>query len=162
MTVAVLGAGKGGALSLAQARRNLRGQGRLLAIDNSQESLDALQQFRLSDVALQVDATRPLESLEAISDVTQGELCDLAINCVSVRDTEMATILGVKDGGTAIFFSMATSFTSAALGADGVSKDIALVMGNGFVPGHARLAMDLLRTEPPLRQFFDTHYSEVC
>jgi L-erythro-3,5-diaminohexanoate dehydrogenase len=162
MTVAVLGAGKGGALSLAQARRSLGGQGRLLVLDSSQESLDDLQRFRLSDLAFQVDATRPLESLDVISRATRGELCDLAINCVSVRDTEMATILGVKEGGTAIFFSMATSFTAAALGADGVSKDIALVMGNGFVPGHARLVLDLLRTEPSVRQFFDTHYSAVC
>jgi L-erythro-3,5-diaminohexanoate dehydrogenase len=66
----------------------------------------------------------------------------------------MAALLAVKPGGTVIFFSMATSFTAAALGAEGVGRDATLLIGNGFVPGHAELALDLVRRHPALRELF--------
>ncbi|NVJ24749.1 L-erythro-3,5-diaminohexanoate dehydrogenase [Myxococcus sp. AM011] len=158
MTVAVLGAGKGGALCLAQARRGLGDTGRLLAIDLHGGALAELQEHHLCDVALKLDATRAVEVQEHVLRATRGRLCDLVVNCVSVQDTEMATILCARDGGTAIFFSMATSFTSAALGADGVSRDVTLLMGNGYVPGHAELTLGLLRTDAGLRQLFERRY----
>lgn len=158
MTVAVLGAGKSGALCLAQARRNLESRGKLLALDISQKALDALSAIGLCDAALKVDATQGVEVMEAVRAATGGQLADLVVNCASVGNTEMATILSVKDGGTAIFFSMATSFTAAALGAEGVGKDVTMLVGNGYVPGHATLTLELLRTEPELRQLFETRY----
>jgi L-erythro-3,5-diaminohexanoate dehydrogenase len=96
--------------------------------------------------------------LEAVKEATGGALCDLVINCATVGGTEMATILATRDGGTAIFFSMATSFTAAALGAEGVGKDVTMVIGNGYVPGHADLTLDLLRTDTRLRVFFSGRY----
>jgi L-erythro-3,5-diaminohexanoate dehydrogenase len=158
MRVALLGAGKSGALCLAQARRSLGGSGQLLALDISQAALDALQRIGLCDVALKVDATRGVAVMEAVRDATGGALCDLVVNCASVPSTEMATILSTRDGGTALFFSMATSFSAAALGAEGVGKDVTLVMGNGYVPGHADLTLELLRTEPRVRELFATRY----
>lgn len=158
MTVAVLGAGKSGALCLAQAKRNLAGNGRLLALDISEKALAALHGIGLCDAALKVDATQAVDVMQAVSEATGGALCDLVVNCASVGNTEMASILSVKDGGTVIFFSMATSFTAAALGAEGVGKDVTMVVGNGYVPGHADLTLELLRSEPPLRQLFETRY----
>jgi L-erythro-3,5-diaminohexanoate dehydrogenase len=70
----------------------------------------------------------------------------------------MATVLATRDGGTAIFFSMATSFTAAALGAEGVGKDVTMLFGNGYVPGHADLTLELLRTDARLRVFFAGRY----
>ena len=158
MTVALLGAGKSGALCLAQARRSMKGQGKLLALDISEKALAALSEIGLCDAALKVDATRAVDVMQAVSQATSGGLCDLIVNCASVPNTEMATILSTKDGGTALFFSMATSFTAAALGAEGVGKDVALIMGNGYVPGHADLTLELLRTEPKLRALFEQRY----
>jgi L-erythro-3,5-diaminohexanoate dehydrogenase len=158
MTVAVLGAGKSGALCLAQARRDLQGKGRLLALDISEKALEALSGIGLCDVALKVDATQGVDVMEAVSRATGGGLCDLVVNCASVGNTEMASILSVKDGGTVIFFSMATSFTAAALGAEGVGKDVTMLVGNGYAPGHADLTLDLLRAEPALRKLFETRY----
>jgi L-erythro-3,5-diaminohexanoate dehydrogenase len=158
MTVAVLGAGKSGALCLAQARRNLKGQGRLLALDISEPALSALQGIGLCDVSLRVDATQAVEVMEAVSRATEGALCDLIVNCASVGNTEMASILSVKDGGTIIFFSMATSFTAAALGAEGVGKDVTMLVGSGYVPGHADFTLELLRAEPALRRLFESRY----
>ena len=54
---------------------------------------------------------------------------------------------------------MATSFTGAALGAEGVGKDATLLVGNGYVPGHAELTLDLLRRHPRLRALFEQRYA---
>jgi L-erythro-3,5-diaminohexanoate dehydrogenase len=158
MRVAVLGAGKSGALCLAQARRSMAGKGQLLALDISQPALDTLWGLELCDVALRVDATQALAVMAAVREATGGALCDLVVNCASVPNTEMATILCVRDGGTALFFSMATSFTAAALGAEGVGKDVTLLMGNGYVPGHAALTLELLRGDARLRELFAARY----
>ncbi|HSP81428.1 MAG TPA: L-erythro-3,5-diaminohexanoate dehydrogenase [Myxococcaceae bacterium] len=158
MTVAVLGSGKSGALCMAQARRNLKGDGRVLGLDISAQALDTLKGMGLCDVGLKVDATQAVAVMEAVSQATDGALCDLVVNCASVGNTEMASILSVKDGGTVIFFSMATSFTAAALGAEGVGKDVTMLVGNGYVPGHAELTLELLRSEPALRRLFETRY----
>lgn len=160
MTVGVLGAGKSGALCLAQARQSLQGQGKLLALDVSAEAVERLGGMGLCDAGLAVDATRAVEVMEKVAQATGGKLCDLMVNCASVGNTEMATILSTRDGGTALFFSMATSFTAAALGAEGVGKDVTLLMGNGYVPGHAKLTLDLLRSTPKLRAFFEKRYAQ--
>jgi L-erythro-3,5-diaminohexanoate dehydrogenase len=59
-----------------------------------------------------------------------------------------------------IFFSMATSFSSAALGAEGLAADVTMLVGNGYVPGHAELALDLVRTTPGLRTLFERRVPE--
>jgi L-erythro-3,5-diaminohexanoate dehydrogenase len=49
---------------------------------------------------------------------------------------------------------MATSFAAAALGAEGLAADVRMLIGNGYVPGHADFALDLLRAEPGVRTLF--------
>ena len=53
-----------------------------------------------------------------------------------------------------IFFSMATSFAAAALGAEGLAADVTMLIGNGYLPGHAEYALDLVREQPRLRRLF--------
>ncbi len=48
---------------------------------------------------------------------------DLTVVVVNATDCEAAAILLTADHGTVLFFSMATSFTKAALGADGLASD---------------------------------------
>jgi L-erythro-3,5-diaminohexanoate dehydrogenase len=72
-----------------------------------------------------------------------------------VPGCEGGAILATAQGGTVIFFSMATSFSAAALGAEGVAADVTMLIGNGFAPGHANLALNLIRTTPPLRALFE-------
>ena len=71
----------------------------------------------------------------------------------------MAAILCCRQGGTVYFFSMATSFTAAALGAEGVSRDIDMLIGNGFCLGHADESLQLLCDHAPLRELFIRRYS---
>jgi L-erythro-3,5-diaminohexanoate dehydrogenase len=76
--------------------------------------------------------------------------------CVDVPGCEHGAILATAPGGTVIFFSMATSFPAAALGAEGLAADVTMLIGNGYVPGHAATALDLVRAEPGVRALFQT------
>jgi L-erythro-3,5-diaminohexanoate dehydrogenase len=74
--------------------------------------------------------------------------------CVDVPGCEHGAILCTAAGGTVVFFSMATSFAAAALGAEGLAADVTMLIGNGYVPGHADLALDLVRADPGVRRLF--------
>ena len=63
------------------------------------------------------------------------------------------------DRGTVVFFSMATSFSAVALGAEGVGKDATLLVGNGYAQGHVDLTLGLLRQNAALRELFAQRYS---
>src|SRR5665647_1591734 len=99
------------------------------------------------------------EIYEKISALTDGKLADIVINCVNIENTEMASILACKDDGTVYFFSMATSFTKAALGAEGVGKDVNMIVGNGYTKGHAEIALQVLRESPAIKELFSKMYS---
>ena len=71
----------------------------------------------------------------------------------------MSAILATKDEGTVYFFSMATSFTKAALGAEGVGKDINMVIGNGYTKGHAETALQIMRESEALRDYYTKLYA---
>jgi L-erythro-3,5-diaminohexanoate dehydrogenase len=79
----------------------------------------------------------------------------VTVVCVDVPGCEGGAILSTRQGGTVIFFSMATSFSAAALGAEGLAADVTMLVGNGYVPGHADLALDLIRTTPSVRRLFE-------
>jgi L-erythro-3,5-diaminohexanoate dehydrogenase len=151
MRVLVLGAGKSGSLACAQARKN---GAHVTALDYRAEAAERLVADGLADAAFAVDATKPLEVYSRALEATGGALFDLVVNCGSVPGTEMASILSARDGGEVLFFSMATSFTAAALGAEGAGKDVRLTIGNGYARGHARLALELVRETPALQRIF--------
>lgn len=79
----------------------------------------------------------------------------MTVVCVDVPGCEHGAALATRPGGTVVFFSMATSFPAAALGAEGLAADVTMLVGNGYVPGHAGLALDLVRTDPGVRMLFD-------
>ncbi len=84
-----------------------------------------------------------------------GGPADVTVVCVDVPGCEGGAILSTKQGGTVIFFSMATSFAAAALGAEGLAADVTMLVGNGYVPGHADLALGLIRSVPSVRKLFE-------
>jgi len=110
------------------------------------------------DHALQIDATHALALMDAIAAITQGRMADVVINCVNIPNTEMGSILATREHGKIYFFSMATSFTAAALGAEGVGKDVEMIVGNGYATGHAKHALGLLRESATLRQLCEELY----
>jgi L-erythro-3,5-diaminohexanoate dehydrogenase len=155
-TVCVLGAaGKSGSLALAAARR--AGAGRALGVVPVAKEAAALEASGLADAVVLADARDPVGVAEAVEKA--GGPADVTVVCVDVPDCEGGAILATADGGTVIVFSMATSFSAAALGAEGVAADVTMLIGNGYVPGHAADAFDLLRAEPGLRALFEARMS---
>src|SRR5712692_9002603 len=154
MRVTVLGAGgTAGLLTLCALRQHLGSDGLIIAIEYSEQALLDIASLGVADILIRADATRPLELLEQVRKKYVGHdyLADLTINVVNVPNTEFATILLTKPGGRILFFSMATSFTVAALGAEGIARPVEMHIGNGYMPDHGAVALQLLRDYPALR-----------
>jgi L-erythro-3,5-diaminohexanoate dehydrogenase len=150
--VAVIGgAGKSGSLSLAAARR--AGAVRTIGVVPHEADAVRLRAARLADEVVVVDARDPLGLSRAVE--AAGGPADVTVVCVDVPGCEAGAILATAPRGTVIFFSMATSFSAAALGAEGLAADVQMLIGNGYVPGHAEHALDLLRTDAGVRGLFE-------
>ncbi len=151
-SVVVLGAaGKSGSLALAAARR--AGAGRLVGMVRDNAEAEALGASGLADHVVVADAQDALAVLDAMN--TCGGPADICVVCVDALGAEHGAVLATAAGGTVVFFSMATSFSAAALGAEGVAADVRMVIGNGYTPGHATTALDLVRADPGVRALFD-------
>jgi L-erythro-3,5-diaminohexanoate dehydrogenase len=151
-SVAVLGgAGKSGSLSLAAARD--AGSARTVGVVPVAGQASALRDAGLADVVAVADARNPVAVSEAVEDALGGP-ADVTVVCVDVPGCEHGAILATAPGGTVVFFSMATSFPAAALGAEGLAADVTMLIGNGYVPGHAETALELVRSEPAVRALF--------
>ncbi len=109
---------------------------------------------------MQGDATRPLEIVERVRAACgfRDYEADLAINVVNVPNTEFATILLTRPQGRILFFSMATSFTVAALGAEGMARQVEMHIGNGYMPDQGTIALQLLRDYSTLRAIFTRRF----
>ncbi|MGY1690537.1 L-erythro-3,5-diaminohexanoate dehydrogenase [Geodermatophilus sp. SYSU D01105] len=148
-SVAVLGAaGKSGCLSLAAARA--AGATELTGLVRDEREAAALTAAGLADRVVVADATDPLAVATAV-----GTPAEVTVVCVDVPGAEHGAVLATADGGTVVFFSMATSFARAALGAEGMAADVTMLIGNGYTPGHATLALDLYRSTPGVRALID-------
>lgn len=159
-TVVVIGGtGKSGMLCLYEAKKRAGVTGKVICIGSRDVTLQRVKEANLADVYIKADATNAIEVLEKVKEATNGELADIVINTVNIPNTEMSSILSCKDGGTVYFFSMATSFTKAALGAEGVGKDVTMLIGNGYTKGHAEIALNLMRESETLRKIFTELYA---
>lgn len=158
-TVAVIGAaGKSGSLSLAAARR--AGAGATVGVVPAELEAVLLRGSRLADHVVVADARDPVAVSGAITAVL-GERADICVVCVDVPGCEHGAILATGDGGTVVFFSMATSFSAAALGAEGLAADVTMIVGNGYTPGHVALAFDLVRENRGVRDLFERRLAET-
>ena len=149
--VAVLGgAGKSGSLCLAAARR---AGATTIGLVPHQGEADALTAAGLADQVVIADARDPLAVRDAVTGA--GGPADVTVVCVDVAGCEGGAVLATQEGGTVIFFSMATSFSAAALGAEGLAADVTMLVGNGYVPGHAETALEIFRAEPGVRALME-------
>jgi NADPH:quinone reductase-like Zn-dependent oxidoreductase len=151
--VAVIGAaGKSGSLALAAARR--AGAARIIGVVPVETEAERLRATGLADDVVRADARDPIALAAAVHGTGAEDGADVTVVCVDVPGCEHGAILATAAGGTVVFFSMATSFPAAALGAEGLAADVTMLIGNGYAPGHARMALDLLRTEPGVMKIF--------
>jgi L-erythro-3,5-diaminohexanoate dehydrogenase len=158
-TVVVLGAGgKSGILCVAEARRVGGKDARIIGVESYAPYAEDLKQLGICTEVLALDARDPVAVRNAVLKATGGREADVTLSCVNVDGAEMSAILCTRDRGVAYFFAMSTKFTAAALGAEGVGKDVDLVIGNGYAHGHADHTLELLRAEPKIRALFETRY----
>lgn len=157
-TVIVLGAGKSGLLVAAEARRRVGRGGKVIILEKEEAAIRAAADLPFIDTLRQADLSDPRRTMEIVKDLTGARMGDLVVNCVNVPGTETSSILAAKRSGTVLFFNMATSFQAAVLGAEGIGHETRLLMGNGYYPGHADLALNLVRETPGLRGWFEKRF----
>ncbi len=158
-TVVIIGAtGKSGILCSYEAKKRAGVTGRVIGTGTSDASCKQLKELNLCDDVIKLDATDALACYDELSKLTDGKLADVIINNVSIPNTELSSILMCRNHGTIYFFSMATSFTKAALGAEGIGKDVNMIIGNGYTEGHAEITYSVLRESPVIMQLFEKLY----
>ena len=159
--VAILGAaGKSGSLCAAAARH--AGAARVIGVIPDEEEAALLRDAGgLTDDVVVADAREPVLLAQEIT-ARSGAAADVTVVCVDVPGCEGGAILSTRQGGTVIFFSMATSFSAAALGAEGAAADVTMLVGNGYVPGHADYALELIRENAAVRALFERRIKEVA
>jgi len=146
------GAGKSGSMSLAAAGD--AGAGRRVAVVPNAREAGVLEGTGLADQVVIADARSPLGLSGAVQ--AAGGPADITVVCVDVPGCEQPAVLSTAQGGTVVFFSMATNFAAAALGAEGLAADVRMLIGNGYVPGHADYALKLLRENSAVRGLFES------
>jgi L-erythro-3,5-diaminohexanoate dehydrogenase len=149
-TVCVLGAGHAGKLVLAAARDVVKG-GTVVAVDADPNAVERVRALGLCDVDVATDLRDPVAALSAVRSAGVPP-ADLTVVVVNAGGCEPASILLTADGGTVLFFSMATSFSAAALAADGIGSDVRMVVGSGYSPDRGAYALDLVRRSEELRR----------
>lgn len=157
--VLILGAtGKSGLMCSYMAKKMVGSKGKVIGQARNETRAEFLKSTNFCHKVIIGDVLKPINILEETFKANDGQEVDISINCLSIPNTEMASILPVRDGGVVYFFSMATSFTKAALGAEGVGKDVTMIIGNGYTKNHAQITLDLVKESKALRKIFKEKY----
>jgi len=136
-SILILGGGKSGILSA------------MAAVDTGCSDITILEQSA-GRVAVLNKLNQPFKVICANAKDIQSlagyfQQFDLTFDCMNIPNAEMAAVLCTKSTGKIIYFNTATSFTQAALGAEGVGSEVTMLIGNGFYPGHAEYSFELIR-----------------
>lgn len=158
-SVLILGAaGKSGLMCCYEAKKRVGPTGNVVGVVRKKEQGEELLSLGFVHKFVLASADRPMDVLNGALEANDGKEYDISINVVNIENTEMASILPVRDNGIVYFFSMATSFTKAALGAEGVGKDVTMIIGNGYTKDHAQITLEELRESEALRKIFEKKY----
>lgn len=158
--VLILGAaGKSGVLCSYQAKKNSGDKGKVIGVVYSEEEKQELEILDVCDFIIVGDARKPMDIYKRVIEYNEGPV-DVTINVVNVENTEMTSILPTKNDGIVYFFSMATSFTKAALGAEGIASEAKMIIGNGYTKDHADFTLNILRQSKKMYKLFEKRYGE--
>ena len=158
-TVYIIGAGKSGILCAAAIREKYGRDCRIIVSATRESSVETFNSLGLADEVFIANALNPAETMDKITEATDGKMCDLVINTANVEGTELASVLACRQGGKVYFFNMATNFQKAALGAEGVGMDVEMIIGNGYAPNHANFTLDIYRKNAAVKKWFDEKFS---
>jgi L-erythro-3,5-diaminohexanoate dehydrogenase len=159
-TVVIIGAnGKSGILCNAVAKERTGVSGKVIGIVRNPSYTETCLKTGCDEVII-AGATDALTIEQEVRKATDGKMADVVINVVNIEDSELPSIMACRDRGLVYFFSMATSFTKAALGAEGIGADVDMILGNGYAHHHAIISLDLLRRNPVLMKLFKERYTD--
>jgi L-erythro-3,5-diaminohexanoate dehydrogenase len=158
LVVVLGGGGKSGLLCCSEARRTVGPSGTVIGVEADARFAADLEKLGVCDAVVRADATDPLATRFAVLRATSEREADLVVSCVNVTGIEAAAILLTRPRGKVYFFATSTSFTAAALGAEGMSRDIDMYIGNGYAEGHAAHSLDLVRASPALQELLTARY----
>jgi L-erythro-3,5-diaminohexanoate dehydrogenase len=144
--VLVLGAGHAGLLAVAASRD---AGAVVTAVDLYDGALRRVTALDERASVIRADVT---DSLAVVSELARP--ADLTLLCTNVAGCEGTALLATAERGTILFFSTATTFAAAALGADAIGSQARLVIPNGLTDDRGDYALDLLRRLPALREAF--------
>ena len=149
--VLVLGAsGRIGLMCGYAARDKMGSSGRLVGIVRDQEDRVQLERYGLFDEVLALDAT----DLNAFCGGAHTEIAqrfDVVINCINTADTEVASLVAVKNRGTIYFATICCDYKFVALTAESIGKEIRVIPYTGFLEGHADYTLELMRRFPQMQ-----------
>jgi len=150
--VLVLGAGHAGLLALVAAREAVGADGRVTAVDIAADALERARRLDPAVAAIKADVS---EALTVAGSLAAAGLArpDLTLVCTTVAGAEAAALLASAPDGRIVFFSTATSFAAAALGADAVGCAAQLIIPNGLTEDRGSYALGLVRRNGLLREF---------
>ncbi|MDP9149482.1 MAG: L-erythro-3,5-diaminohexanoate dehydrogenase [Myxococcota bacterium] len=158
MVVVLGGGGKSGVLCVAEARRRGGAGATIIAVEANHVAAEELGALGLCDAVIVADARDARAVASAVHAAARGREADVTFSCVNVADAESAAVLVTRERGAVYFFAMSTSFTQAALGAEGLGRDVDLFIGNGYAAGHAEHTLAMLRQMPDVRALFERRY----
>lgn len=148
-----------GLLSLFALRQKLGEQGTLIAIAQDHKEVAMLQELGIIDGIVLADIGNPLAAYESVRNHLGQLEVDLTVDCSSVPDAEMFSILITREKGTVYFTNPAAHYSGAGLGAEGIGKEVNLLLYRGYIPGHVEFCLRLLRQYPALMQCISARYS---
>jgi L-erythro-3,5-diaminohexanoate dehydrogenase len=151
--VLVLGAGHGGQLAIAAAREAVGPEATVVAVDVSSDALAHARAIDPAVLTIEADVTDPLAVTRAL-DARGAGRADLTLLCTSVHGAEGTALVASAPRATIVFFSTATRFAAAALGADAVGAQPQLLIPCGLTDDRGEYALTLLRSSPALRAAF--------
>jgi L-erythro-3,5-diaminohexanoate dehydrogenase len=147
--VLVLGAGHAGLLASAAARETVGADGLVTVLDRSAAALARVRGVDPDAALIEADVTSPVAAASAVFD--EGlRPADLTLLCTTAPGAEGTAMVTTADRGAILFFSTATSFAAAALGADAAGSHARLVIPNGLTEDRGDYAFELVRRHPPL------------
>ncbi len=157
--VLILGAtGKSGLMCSYMAKKMVGESGKVIGQARNETRAEFLRDTEFCHKTIIANVLNPTNVLEETLKANDGNEVDVVINCLSIPNSELSSILPVRDEGIVYFFSMATSFTKAALGAEGVGKDCTMIIGNGYTKNHDQITLNLLRESDILKKIFEKKY----
>jgi TyrR family helix-turn-helix protein len=152
--VLIMGAsGKVGLLCAYAAKDKLNGTGRLVGIVKAEENKKQIEKYGIFDEILDIDATDIKRFYEHGRQCNITEQYDIVVNCINSPNTEMASLMAVKNKGVLYFATLSCDYKLTSLTAESIGKEVFIIPYTGYIEDHATYTLDLIRRFQDLRDF---------